>query len=464
VSSTLRLVALTLVLALTATATAAASAAPAGPRIYGGSVITAADAPWQVYIRTADGYACGGSILDATHVLSAAHCADADGTKAPPPASSFTVLAGFSDVSTWVPGKPAPAGTQVVGVSAFRIHPYYDNATKTDDAMLLTLAAPLNLTASPNVKAIALAPTGTEVAGATALRVTGFGQSGAGAPDGKLRALGLAALSDDDCRLPPAISSMIICADVGGGQSPCHGDSGGPLTLAAGPPVQVGIVSYGRSEGCGVGPSGFTDVATPEVRAWIEGSDTPPRAPRQQAPAVLRGVPVQGSPLSCEPGTWDGAPAYTYTFVADGVGALQSGAAPVYTPGPQDLGRTITCVVRAANAGGTSTARTGTAPGIAADRVKPVARLYRWSCRRRTCTFSIQAADPNSQGRLVVTATARYRGRTHRLKVAYRSTQRYSVTAKRLPRHVRIRFTFGVVDAAGNRRTVSTHPTVRLRG
>jgi hypothetical protein len=460
-----RFVALVLGLLLVLPAVAdAAPAPPAQPRVYGGSVITAADAPWQVYVRTSDGYACGGSIIDPTHVVSAAHCADADGTKAPAPAANFTVLAGFSDVSTYQPGRPGPAGTQVVGVANYRIHPYYDNASKTDDAMVFALAAPLDLTSSPNVKAIAMAPVGGEVAGGTAVRVTGFGQSSSAAPDGKLRALTLTALSDDDCRLPPQISSMIICADVGDGQSPCHGDSGGPLTLADGAPVLVGIVSYGSPSGCGVGPSGFTDVAAPEVRQFLEGSDAPPKAPRQSTVSVLRGVPVQGSPLSCEPGTWDGSPAFTYIFQADGVGVLQNGTSPVYVPGRPDLGRTITCVVRATNAGGTSTARTGTAPGIGPDTVKPVGRLQRWSCHGRTCRFTLTAADPNSQGALKVAGTARYRGRNHKLKVKFTAPGRYSVTATKLPRRVKIRFTFTVTDAAGNRRTVSPRPTVRVGG
>jgi hypothetical protein len=462
VSSTLRLCAFTI--SLTLALSAASSAAPAAPRVYGGAVITAADAPWQVYLRTSDGYACGGSLVDATHVVSAAHCADGDGTKAPPPASSFTVLAGFSDVSTYQPGKAPPPGTQVVGVASYRIHPYYENASKTDDAMVLTLAAPLDLNASPNVKAIALAPAGSEVAGGTAVRVTGFGQSSAGTPDGKLRALVLSALGDDACGLPSQISSMIICADVGGGQSPCHGDSGGPLTLADGAPVLVGIVSYGRNEGCGIGPSGFTDVAAPEVRAFLEGSDAPPKAARQQAPAVLRGVPVQGSPLSCDAGTWDGAPAFTYIFQADGVGPLQSGPAAIYAPGRADVGRTITCVVRAANAGGTSTTRTGTTPAIAPDRVKPVGRLQRWSCSGRTCRFRLAAADPNSQGAVTVNGSARYRGRAHRLKVRTIGAGRFSVTVTRLPRRAKVRFTFQAVDAAGNHRTISPRPTVRIRG
>ena len=43
--------------------------------------------------------ACGGSILDATHILTAAHCVDVEGTTVSRPASDVTVVAGDSNVS-----------------------------------------------------------------------------------------------------------------------------------------------------------------------------------------------------------------------------------------------------------------------------------------------------------------------------------------------------------------------------
>ena len=52
-----------------------------------------------------------------------------------------------------------PAGSQIVGVASLRVHPLYDEPTKTDDVAVLTLATPLNL-AGAKIKPIALAPVG----------------------------------------------------------------------------------------------------------------------------------------------------------------------------------------------------------------------------------------------------------------------------------------------------------------
>src|SRR5262249_25642023 len=103
---------------------APAFGAPASPRIIGGPVVPITVAPWQVYLVIDNTTACGGSILDATHVLTAAHCADGGGTHAVVAPSSIKVLAGWSDVSTYSPGGTPPAGTQVVDGASLRLQPY----------------------------------------------------------------------------------------------------------------------------------------------------------------------------------------------------------------------------------------------------------------------------------------------------------------------------------------------------
>ena len=64
-------------------------------------------------------------------------------------------------------------------------------------------------------------------------------------------------------------------------------------------------MDFGAKE-CPVGvPDVFTNVAAPEIRAFIEGSESPPIAARPTSPPVLKpaGVaPVDFSPLTCEPG------------------------------------------------------------------------------------------------------------------------------------------------------------------
>uniref|UniRef100_A0A3B4ZT19 trypsin n=1 Tax=Stegastes partitus TaxID=144197 RepID=A0A3B4ZT19_9TELE len=52
----------------------------------------------------------------------------------------------------------------------------------------------------------------------------------------------------------PQLTSSMLCAGVSaGGKDACTGDSGSPLVCrAAGRFVQVGIMSYGSSDGCGL--------------------------------------------------------------------------------------------------------------------------------------------------------------------------------------------------------------------
>ena len=342
-------------------------------------------------------------MLDATRVLTAAHCVVAPGQTAPRPVSTLTVMAGFTDTTTWG-GGPPPAGTQVSGVASVRVHPLYDEQTKTDDVAVLALAQPLNL-AGPRVKPIALAPMGGGPAPGAALGFSGYGAQVEGRiPDGKLYGAALTAVSDDQCRPNMAVnaSASVQCV-AAGNQASCFGDSGGPLTAAG---LQVGVASYAPLAGCARGPSGFADVTAPEVRAFIDGAATIPVAPRQSDPVLLYSVnpPVHGSPLTCAPGTWTNGPAFGYTFVNDATGqALQAGASPRFVPAAAHRGAPVACVVTASNAGGTSTARSGTTAAVQPDLVRaeeraplrplPQAPLHR-PARRGRPELAGRAADP----------------------------------------------------------------------
>jgi hypothetical protein len=455
---------LLIVCALPATALGGA----ASTRVFGGTPGTAESTPWHVAILMGPAL-CGGSVLDATHVLTAAQCA-ADEGGAVRPASAFTVLAGFSDISRWSPGAAAPAGTQVTGVASLRIHPNYDAAAKSDDVMVLTLTTALDLR-SPAVRPIALAPAGTAVPPGTPLQTQGFGQSSPSAPrpDGLLRAVPLTALSDDACRANQAgTSGVVLCAQGPGGSGPCHGDSGGALTTTAAPPMLVGVVSYSGFPDCGTGQDAYVEVSAPEVRAFLDGLPQIPLAPRLTAPPSIRSVlpAVQGSPLSCTPGAWTGAPTLNYIFRDDLGAERQSGPWPVYVPGPDAVGRAITCLVEATDAGGTSTARTATTPPLQPDAVAPVARLRRLRCTHRTCRAEVLAADPNSRGALRVRAWAHYRvGHRTRSRVAAGrpvGAGRFAVTLAKLPVG-RVALTFRAYDAAGNPQRRPLQRTVRIR-
>jgi hypothetical protein len=391
------------------------------------------------------------------------------------PASAFAVLAGASDGSNWTPGVPPPAGTQSVNVSSRRIHPYYDHARQIDDVMILTLASALSFGA--DVQPISLAQAGSAMAPGAPLRVTGFGQSSPdAATDGKLRALDLTAIGDDACRTQIAGDASVVCAQAPNA-SACHGDSGGALTTTGSPPAQVGVVSYGPSSGCGTGPTTFADVTAPEIRAFLDGATDIPRAPRVQRTASISGVmpPVQGSPLTCDPGSWEGAATLTYTFEVDGIGALQSGPSTVYIPQAKDVGMAILCRVDASNGGGVSASWSGTMPALGPDTVAPSSQILSLRCRRRSCATTVGATDSNSRGVLSLTAAVRYRvgvkcGHKRRctrirhrsLPIRTTSPGRFAVVASKLP-YGRVTLRFRAYDAVGNRQRVATAATVVVR-
>ena len=473
-----RFVALAMLIASALPATA--GAATGKPRVIGGSAIPIQSAPWSVFLALDNPSAsCSGSVLDASHVLTAAHCVIPEGTTRQRQPGEIHVLAGASDVHTWTPGGPAPSGAQARSVSAVRVHPYYDGVSKSDDAAVLTLAQPLSLS-TPQVKPIPLAPPGPSPAAGTAVQTSGYGQQANGQlPDGKLYAATLSVIADDACSsLQGPHSAVMICASSPTAAS-CHGDSGSAL-VAGSPATEVAIFS-GLVDPCGTAPGVYIDVAAPEIRAFIDGAPSIPIAPRQSTVAVLNALlaPVNGSRMTCDPGTWSGAPSFTYLFETDSPApqVLQSGPSNVFAPPRAAVGQRIVCMVLAANAGGTGSARSGTTPPIAADTVKPVWRLASRRCSHRRCRLHLQARDPNSNSPLAIAVTANYRvavrcGKHHRRR-CHRPRSRalsvkatggidYRATSRRLPR-TRVSFTIRVTDAGGNRKVRKGQAPIRLR-
>jgi hypothetical protein len=206
-------------------------------------------------------------------------------------------------------------------------------------------------------------------------------------------------------------------------------------------------------------------VTAPELRAFIDGAASIPVAPRQSDPALLYSVnpPVQGSPMTCAPGTWANAPTLSYTFVNDVTGeTLQGGTSATFVPLRAHLGATVACLVSAANAGGTSLARSGTVAALQRDAIPPNVSLYSVRCRKRRCTVQFGAADPNSQGALKLRVTAKRGKKVRKLRVKHVNGTTYRAKSKRLPRgktRIRVR----VYDAAGNRHRPEITRRVRVR-
>jgi Trypsin len=409
---------------------------PLVPQIINGQESSIAQFPWQVWVLLTANEggnisesSCGGSILNSTTILTAAHCTDHEGTTTPYPIPSpeveILVVVGASEGLRFRAESPdpLPATNQQDFVASVRRDPYYAVKPEIkDDVAVLTLEKELTLSPADNTAAIPLVPVGATPAPGTALSVSGYGkQEGAEGEghnsNGKLYSTNLTAISSDACRGGVGANSAVLLCAASTSSSTCQGDSGGPLT-EGNPAVEVGTVDFGAKE-CPVGvPDVFTNLAAPEIRDFIEGSEAPPVAARPTSPPVIKPAvgttPIDFSPLSCEPGAWSGSPTFTYSFQVENASAqlLQSGPGNIFTSPSTLVGSPLVCIVQAGNPGGVSTARSATTAAVAADTAAPTSAITATKCVKQACKLSIAASDPNA------------------VALALQSSAAYSVTAK----------------------------------
>jgi len=360
--------------------------------IVNGAPASTAQFPWQVAVQTSQHGFCGGEILNATTILTAAHCVvTVEGTTTPLPASALTITAGRDNFNV-----APPTSAQSKPVASFRIHPYYNPQTGDDDVAVLTLASPLNLS-GPNAKAIGMIAEGPTPAAGTPATVSGYGQSTvstSGEADGALHQAAQTITNSDDAACAPSgsDSAVHVCA-VTSAVGPCFGDSGGPLVTGS-PAVLIGVVESTVTEDCSVAANRYANLAAPEIQEFVKGSSAPPVAPRGGGPSMIALWQV-GQTATCSPGNWSGAPSFTYTFV--GGGTAQSGPSATYALTAADLGHQISCVVQASNAGGSGLTRTQLSPVVQQapppPKVKPTVKIRTLKCKHRTCTLSFSFKD-----------------------------------------------------------------------
>jgi len=329
---------------------------PSAGGVIGGSPVDVHDAPWSAVVLHRAGAAsslCTGAILDATHVLTAAHCVVQSGAVLP--ASTMFVRAGVTNAAT-----PATTDSmQEQPVATIRVHRGYAEADRTgaDDVAVLILATPLDLS-GPTAVPIALPSPGLKWRLGDSVKIVGYGLKAVGSSiDGTLNGMTATLVDQGECLRPSddTANGVVLCA-FSGTSSPCSGDSGSALVLPGPPAIVMGVT---RAAACRANTgSSYADVSAPEILQFIQGNDNPPMAPRATSVSTLEhptAVMQVGQTLTCKPGGWTGSPTYSYEF-REGFNdtVLRSGPLSTYRLGDADAGRKLYCRVLATNDGGTT--------------------------------------------------------------------------------------------------------------
>jgi secreted trypsin-like serine protease len=212
---------------------------PLGRRIVGGEKTDIEKHPWQVALRFQGSFFCGGSIIAAKWILTAAHC-----FKFSTKAEDWRFKAGATNyVTTGVWSE----------VDRIIVHEKYNSTSNENDIALVKMKTEIKNLPSP--RAIALPSASLTIPTSQPLEVTGWGATQEGGEGSNVLLKATVPLTDTAvCNKSAApgsrVSPTMICAGYKeGGVDSCQGDSGGPLVWRTPDgPVLVGVVSFG--EGC----------------------------------------------------------------------------------------------------------------------------------------------------------------------------------------------------------------------
>jgi len=264
-----------------------AQAGPPGPKsptIVGGEEAAPGAWPWQAAIMDAnqpDGYLgqyCGGTLIAAQWVLTAAHCFFDEHSQVPYTADQVAVVVGRHRLSS--------NDGQRLGVSLLIIHPnYLSSDTNQGDVALVKLEQPAALGGSVAVAPLATPAEAALTAPGVQATVTGWGvTSDSGEASDVLRQVDLPIVNNRACNqvgLGPLADSH-LCAGGQAGKDACSGDSGGPLVVPNASHtgyLLAGVVSYGGDRCAAEGMPGVYERVSAYVD-WIEqytgGSSQPP--------------------------------------------------------------------------------------------------------------------------------------------------------------------------------------------
>jgi len=265
--------------------------APTSTAVVGGAPTDISAHPWQaLVIAEPANRLCGGSIVDAGWILTAAHCV-------------VGIQAADLDVHLGVSTLGARNSGNQVGISEVIVHPSWDESTFRNDVALLRLTAPVSFgDAASSIAPIRL-PIGQDAsswpAAGTPATITGWGSTEFGGdPSNQLRAVQVQILGGPDQTQCGGYGSNFdvtteICAGLPtGGADACQGDSGSPLVIdVAGIPVLAGVTSVGYECARAEYPGLFSRLTTFEswLMQYIPALSGPVSAPQQVTVASIAG-------------------------------------------------------------------------------------------------------------------------------------------------------------------------------
>merc|ERR1712223_2533 len=229
--------------------------------------------PWQAHLREVDGsgysYFCGGTILDSTTVLTAAHCYYSQNLTN---ISKYFIAAGATHVQD--------SSAQTAFVKSITLHENYNqNNGPSNDVAIIKLKTALTINAKVRpacLPAATYSPSGVAVA-------SGWGLVGQKPNKETLNLMYVAkpVITKANCIknfkwTASDITNVMVCAgDANGGESTCNGDSGGPLVVAGANDVAtvIGATSFGPGGSMGgCGTKGYPAVYayTVPFLNWIQ--------------------------------------------------------------------------------------------------------------------------------------------------------------------------------------------------
>lgn len=225
--------------------------------IVGGTTAASGEFPYIVSLQRSGSHFCGGSLLNANTVITAAHCSVSSVIGA---VSGLKVRVGsLVSFATSLPLsinqmantalQSRTSGGTLVGVSSVTVHPSYSSSLQDFDVAIWKLST--SVPTSGTVGYVSLPASGSDPAAGSTVTTAGWGTlSSGGSSPTVLYKVSVPVVSRTSCRASygtSAITNNMVCAGLtAGGKDSCQGDSGGPLVDAS--KTLVGLVSWGQ--GC----------------------------------------------------------------------------------------------------------------------------------------------------------------------------------------------------------------------